>query len=84
MCPAIYGHEMIKAGLLLSLFGGSSNQTSPRDDIHVLMVGDPGLGKSQLLQASTRLSPQGTKNNVNIRIESTKYLLITNICWFIC
>ncbi|KAK0172432.1 hypothetical protein PV328_005749 [Microctonus aethiopoides] len=59
MCPAIYGHEMIKAGLLLSLFGGSSSQTSPRDDIHVLMVGDPGLGKSQLLQASTRLSPQG-------------------------
>lgn len=56
LCPAIYGHELIKAGLLLSLFGGvqknsgSNNCIPTRGDIHVLICGDPGLGKSQLLQ----------------------------------
>ncbi|XP_008555490.1 DNA helicase MCM8 [Microplitis demolitor] len=58
LCPAIYGHDMIKAGLLLSLFGGSSKDSS-RDDIHVLMVGDPGLGKSQMLQACARIASKG-------------------------
>ncbi|CAD6216484.1 GSCOCG00004648001-RA-CDS [Cotesia congregata] len=58
LCPAIYGHEMIKAGLLLSLFGGTANESS-RDDIHVLMVGDPGLGKSQMLQACARIASKG-------------------------
>ncbi|XP_050529032.1 DNA helicase MCM8-like [Daktulosphaira vitifoliae] len=58
LCPGIYGHEMVKAGLLLSLFGGnSSNQT--RGDIHVLVVGDPGLGKSQMLQSVCNISPRG-------------------------
>eukprot|EP00595_Chromulina_sp_UTEXLB2642_P003264 CAMPEP_0196763286 /NCGR_PEP_ID=MMETSP1095-20130614/3749_1 /TAXON_ID=96789 ORGANISM="Chromulina nebulosa, Strain UTEXLB2642" /NCGR_SAMPLE_ID=MMETSP1095 /ASSEMBLY_ACC=CAM_ASM_000446 /LENGTH=669 /DNA_ID=CAMNT_0042116115 /DNA_START=287 /DNA_END=2296 /DNA_ORIENTATION=- len=55
-CPSIYGHELVKLGLLLGLFGGSdSNQDRSftvrlRSDIHVLIVGDPGLGKSQLLR----------------------------------
>jgi len=60
LCPSIYGHEMVKAGLLLSLFGGSNcplNQT--RGDIHVLVVGDPGLGKSQMLQSVCNISPRG-------------------------
>lgn len=58
LCPSIYGHELVKAGLLLSLFGGvrknagSKNRVPIRGDLHVLIVGDPGLGKSQLLQAS--------------------------------
>ena len=30
-----------------------------RGNIHVLMVGDPGLGKSQLLRAASALSPRG-------------------------
>ncbi len=56
LCPCIYGHELVKAGLLLALFGGvrknggSRNKVPIRGDIHVLLVGDPGLGKSQLLQ----------------------------------
>ncbi len=45
-----------QAGLILSLMGGvRKNEGVPgrvpiRGDIHVLVVGDPGLGKSQLLQ----------------------------------
>lgn len=60
LCPGIYGHEMVKAGMLLSLFGGSNcslNQT--RGDIHILVIGDPGLGKSQLLQSVCNISPRG-------------------------
>lgn len=59
LCPTIYGHELIKAGLLLSLIGGSAKHESLRDDIHVLIVGDPGLGKSQLLQACSRVAVKG-------------------------
>ncbi|XP_015172942.1 PREDICTED: DNA helicase MCM8-like, partial [Polistes dominula] len=59
LCPSIYGHEMIKAGLILSLFGGNAKRRGLRDHIHVLIVGDPGLGKSQMLQACSRVSVKG-------------------------
>lgn len=59
LCPSIYGHEMIKAGLLLSLFGGNAERSKIRDNIHVLIVGDPGLGKSQMLQACARVAAKG-------------------------
>ncbi|XP_023713676.1 DNA helicase MCM8 isoform X1 [Cryptotermes secundus] len=59
LCPAIYGHEMVKAGLLLALFGGSFHYTDGRSDPHVLVVGDPGLGKSQMLQACANVAPRG-------------------------
>ncbi len=63
ICPSIYGHELVKAGLTLALFGGTSRQVpkagmSVRGDIHILVVGDPGLGKSQLLQAVSTLAPR--------------------------
>ncbi|KAI3822612.1 hypothetical protein L1987_10207 [Smallanthus sonchifolius] len=65
ICPSIYGHELIKAGITLALFGGvrkhsmDQNKVPVRGDIHVIIVGDPGLGKSQLLQAAASVSPRG-------------------------
>ncbi|XP_054016856.1 DNA helicase MCM8-like [Hylaeus anthracinus] len=59
LCPSIYGHEMIKAGLMLSLFGGNAEHLELRDNIHTLVVGDPGLGKSQMLQACARIATKG-------------------------
>ncbi|CAI6342749.1 unnamed protein product [Macrosiphum euphorbiae] len=60
LCPGIYGHEMVKAGMLLSLFGGSTcNLNQTRGDIHILVIGDPGLGKSQMLQSVCNISPRG-------------------------
>lgn len=65
LCPGIYGHECVKAGLILTLFGGVQRHTdSPdklpvRGDPHMLIVGDPGLGKSQMLQAVTATAPRG-------------------------
>ncbi|XP_059471137.1 DNA helicase MCM8 [Neocloeon triangulifer] len=60
LCPSIYGHEMVKAGLLLALIGGTPREpSSGRSDVHVLVVGDPGLGKSQMLHAVTSIAPRG-------------------------
>ena len=51
-------------GLLLGLLGGNYTQDplsqfSKRPDIHVLVVGDPGLGKSQMLHACTMVTARG-------------------------
>ncbi|CAM8916913.1 unnamed protein product [Rhodiola kirilowii] len=65
ICPSIYGHELVKAGITLALFGGVRKHSMDQDkvpvrgDIHVIIVGDPGLGKSQLLQAAASVSPRG-------------------------
>ncbi|XP_051935358.1 DNA helicase MCM8-like [Hippocampus zosterae] len=64
LCPAIYGHLLVKAALVLVLFGGRQKHTGKnsvpvRGDPHVLMVGDPGLGKSQMLQAVCNVAPRG-------------------------
>ena len=51
LCPGIWGHELTKLGLLLALVGGVPKHAGSRDrmplrgDIHILLVGDPGLGK---------------------------------------
>ena len=109
ICPTIFGHEMIKFGLALILFGGDGTwcssaryshhithsydlqhehlsntgtdstdesvsvrirsklentkhshhtHTQVRGDMHCLMVGDPGLGKSQLLKAVSSIAPR--------------------------
>ncbi|KAG1365701.1 putative DNA helicase MCM8 [Cocos nucifera] len=53
------------SGITLALFGGvqkyskDQNKVPVRGDIHVVIVGDPGLGKSQLLQAAAAVSPRG-------------------------
>ncbi|XP_075719163.1 DNA helicase MCM8 [Rhinoderma darwinii] len=65
LCPTIYGHEVVKAGLLLAVFGGcqryvdDKNRIPIRGDPHILVVGDPGLGKSQMLQAVCNVAPRG-------------------------
>lgn len=67
LCPSIFGHELVKAGLLLALFGGRRRNLDPngdvavsmRSDSHVLIVGDPGLGKSQMLSSVVTVAPRG-------------------------
>ncbi|KAJ1977516.1 MCM DNA helicase complex subunit [Dimargaris xerosporica] len=54
IAPSIYGHDNIKLGLALSMFGGVPKDVRGklrlRGDINVLMLGDPGTAKSQLLK----------------------------------
>lgn len=73
VCPAIYGHELVKFGLVLALFGcGSTRAGLPhhgqdvvRSSIHVLMVGDPGVGKSQMLRGVAACAPRAVSISSN-------------------
>ena len=62
IAPSIYGHEKIKEALVLQLFGGVRKKRSDgvvtRGDIHILLVGDPGAGKSQLLKRIAHIAPK--------------------------
>lgn len=94
ICPSIFGNELVKVGMIMSLFGGTDHrlkmkgdfadiifgstenkdqavgndeeflddekvQPTIRPDIHMLVVGDPGLGKSQMLKHLTNVAPRG-------------------------
>ncbi len=54
IAPSIYGHTDIKTAVALSLFGGVSKvaqgKHNIRGDINVLLLGDPGTAKSQVLK----------------------------------
>lgn len=61
--PEIYGNELILFGILLSLFRGTikyCGESVIRPDIHILIVGDPGLGKSKMLLNACSLLPKST------------------------
>jgi replicative DNA helicase Mcm len=63
IAPSMYGMYVEKEALALQLFSGVPKMMPDgrriRGDIHVLMVGDPGVGKSELLSYMSRLSPRG-------------------------
>lgn len=54
IAPTVYGHEIVKKGLLLQLMGGVHKQTGEgmhlRGDINICIVGDPSTSKSQFLK----------------------------------
>lgn len=60
--PSIRGYRDVKEAIALQLFGGSSKEledkTRLRGDIHILIVGDPGIGKSQMLKYVSKLAPR--------------------------
>jgi replicative DNA helicase Mcm len=62
IAPTIYGSENVKEAIALQLFGGIVKEmpdgTHLRGDIHVLLIGDPGIAKSQLLRYVVKLSPR--------------------------
>jgi replicative DNA helicase Mcm len=62
IAPSIFGLENVKESILYLLFGGLSKELPDvriRGDINVLLVGDPGTGKSQLLQFAAKIAPRG-------------------------
>ena len=66
IAPSVYATgvmHFVKRSLALQLFGGVSrinrDATRSRGDIHILLMGDPGVAKSQLLTYMSKLSPRG-------------------------
>lgn len=63
IAPTIYGMTEVKRAIALQLFGGShivlDDGTSIRGDTHILLMGDPGVAKSQILRYMSTLAPRG-------------------------
>ncbi len=63
LAPEIFGMDDVKKALLLQLVGGKTKITNDgmkiRGDINILLMGDPGVAKSQLLKYVCNVSPRG-------------------------
>jgi replicative DNA helicase Mcm len=63
IAPSIYGYEEVKEAIAHQLFSGVVKSlpdgTRIRGDIHVLLVGDPGIAKSQILRYVVKLALRG-------------------------
>lgn len=65
LAPEIHGHETVKQGLLLQLLEGNrpsddcmKSESMDRWTSHILLIGDPGIGKSQLVSAVNKRAPK--------------------------
>ena len=62
LAPSIYGNEHVKTAVAMSMFGGQEknikNKHRIRGDINVLLLGDPGTAKSQVLKYIEKTSPR--------------------------
>lgn len=67
IAPSIYEHEDIKKGILLQLFGGTKKEAAAhstvkrrnfRSELNILLCGDPGTSKSQMLKYVYDLVPR--------------------------
>ncbi|XP_072975944.1 DNA replication licensing factor MCM7 [Typha angustifolia] len=63
LAPEIFGHEDVKKALLLLLVGAPHRKLSDgmkiRGDLHLCLMGDPGVAKSQLLKHIINVAPRG-------------------------
>ena len=63
IAPSIYGYREVKLAIALLLFGGVPkvypDGIRVRGDIHILLIGDPGTAKSQLLRYVSFIAPRG-------------------------
>ena len=61
--PSVWGYEEIKRSLVLQLFSGVQkvyvDGQKSRGDIHILLIGDPGVAKSVTLGFMANISPKG-------------------------
>lgn len=63
VAPPIHGMEDVKEALLLQLFGGRRNKYNPtggkeRSDIHILLIGEPGVAKTKIMGEVAKLWPR--------------------------
>jgi len=62
IAPSIYGYDQEKLSMILQLFSGVTKQLPDgsriRGDLHMLLIGDPGTGKSQMLAYIENIAPR--------------------------
>ncbi len=62
VAPSIYGHSHVKMAVAMAMFGGRekniNNKHRIRGDINVLLLGDPGTAKSQMLKYVEKTAPR--------------------------
>jgi replicative DNA helicase Mcm len=62
MAPTIYGYGTEKRAMIFQLFSGVTKHlpdgSRTRGDLHMLLIGDPGTGKSQMLQYVKEIAPR--------------------------
>ncbi len=62
IAPSVYGYEHIKESVMYLLFGGVPKHLPDiriRGELNILLIGDPGTAKSQLLRYVPRIAPRG-------------------------
>jgi DNA replication licensing factor MCM4 len=62
LAPQIWGHDEVKRGIICQLFGGTRKVFKHgrfRAELNVILCGDPGVAKSQLLTRVHQISPRG-------------------------
>jgi len=61
IAPSLYNLRFVKESVMLQMFGGvskkMSDETTIGGDIHILIVGDPGIGKTKILSSVHALAP---------------------------
>jgi hypothetical protein len=87
LCPSIIGNDLVKAGMILCLLGGTPPQVSGlesnagmtiRSNSHMLIVGDPGMGKSQMLLSANQVASRSvyvggnTASSTGLTVSLTK------------
>lgn len=69
IAPEVYGYQDVKEGLTLQLFEGDKPKEGmkstlyDRHVIHILLLGEPGIGKSKLIKSVNQLAPKVIKSN---------------------
>jgi len=67
IAPSIYGHDKIKEAMLLQIVSGVRKKRKDgkiiRGDMHILLIGDPGSGKSAMLKRIETILPHARVAN---------------------